>query len=220
MPEGLDDVPHPEPDRAEEEREEAGRAVLDEVREEGPRRSHQGKRRGHPGEVEDEDEWQIEERRNVAERYPEHEEVDGGARLGRVAVVPRPRAFPALAHLGQVCVGVVAEVEKAHEHLAVGLHRIRIEVGQRGNHCERESREHRDFPVAPRPLLAVPNPLRFYPCHAHLFLALPRYRARRRRTTVQSALLTSPRETFDAPATRSSNLIGVSTTRYPFRRAR
>jgi hypothetical protein len=129
--ESLDHVAHPEPDRAEEESEESRRAVLDEVGDEGPRRGHQRESGRHPGQVEDEDQGQVQQRCEVAEDEPEHEEVRGRALFGGVAVVPGPGTFPALAHLRQVSVRVVAQVEEAHEDLAVGLHGVRVQVGHR-----------------------------------------------------------------------------------------
>ena len=208
--EGLDHIAHPKTDRAEEEREKPRPAVRDEVGDECPRRGRQGEGRRHPGQMEDDDQRQVQQRGDVAEAEPEHEQVGGGARLGRVPVVPRPRAFPALPHLGQVGVRVVSQVEEAHEDLAVRLHHIGVQVGQRCDDGNGEAREQRNLPAGRRKRRrAVSHPL-YFPVH----------RRSRSRRTVQRARRTSPCETFEAPATRSSNRIGVSTTRYPSRRAR
>ena len=59
LPKGLDDVPHAEPEGAEEEGEPARSAVLDEMADEEPRRGHEGERRADPCQVEDDDQGQV-----------------------------------------------------------------------------------------------------------------------------------------------------------------
>src|SRR5258708_2145422 len=137
---------------------------------------------------------------------PEHEKVRGRARLGRVPVLPRPGPLPALAHLGQVRVGVVAEVEEAHEHAAGRLDGVGVEVRHGGDYRERQPGQEGNAPVLPE-LLPAPSP------HPALCATLPAsgevtyycifHRVRLRRKTVQRARLPSPRETLEAPATRS-----------------
>src|SRR6266568_557438 len=148
----------------------------------------------------------------MPEQDPEHEYVCRGAGLGRVPVLPRPRPLPALAHLGEVRVGVVPQVEEAHEHLAMGLDGVRIQVGHCCDDRQHEPGGHRQVPL-PRPAsssLSLNRGSRAYRFH----------RPSLSRSTVQSARRTSPRETLEAPATRSSKRMGTSRTEYPSRRAR
>ena len=210
----LDHVTHAEADRHEEEGELPRRTVLDEVADHGPGRRHQSECRRHPGEMEDHDQRQVEQRGEMPEDDPEHEEVGGRARLRGVPVLPGPRAFPALAHLGEVRVGVVAEIKEAHEDVAGRLDGVGIEVGHRRDDREREAREQGKAPVLPgSPPVPAPHPaLRAaFPATGDVTCHCLDHRARLKRNTVHRARLTSPRETFDAPATRSSKRIGTST---------
>ena len=208
--ERLDHVPHAQADRAKEESEEPRGAVGDEVVDECPDRCHQREGGRHHRQVEHHYQRQIEQRGNVPQGEPEHEQIGGRARLGGVSVGPRPCSLPSLPHLGEVCVRVIAQVEEAHEHLAVGLHCVGIEVRNRGDDCDGQPREEGHPPVTQRCGRAVAGPLYLLRVH-RLTLS---------RKTVSSARRTSPCDTFEAPATRSSNRIGVSTTRYPSLRAR
>ena len=202
--ERLDHVPHTQAERQEEEGEQPGAAVLDEVRDAQPGGGHERDGGGHPRQVEDDDQGQAGDRSDVAQQQPEHEQVCGGALLGRVAVLPRPRAFEALTHLGEVGVGVVAQVEEAQEHLAMRLSQVAVHV-RRGGH-ERQEEPGRD---GKRPFAeALSHRARGRGHRA----AYRRHRPRLKRSTVKSARRTSFSETLEAPATRSSNLMGTSTT--------
>ena len=208
--ERLDHVSHAEADRAEEKGEQPRRSVRDEVIHECPDRRHQRESRCHPGQVEDDDQGQVKKGGEVAERDPEQEEVGGWARLRGVPVVPRPCALPALPHLGEVCVGVVPQVKEAHEHLVVRLDRVGVQVRNTRDDREYEAGQERHAPLSEGKARTVAGPIYLLCVH----------RLKLKRKTVNNALRTSPCETFEAPATRSSKRIGVSTTWYPSRRAR
>src|SRR5581483_1048640 len=105
-----------------------------------------GERGADPRELEDGHERQMRDRRDVAENDPEHEEVGGGAGLGGVAVGPSPLPLPPLAHLREVGVRVVAEIEEAHEDLAVGLRQVAIQIRKSRDDRERQPGEQRDGP--------------------------------------------------------------------------
>ena len=204
MAEGLDHITHSQPDGYEEEGEASSRSVFDEVRDEEPRSPHQPERRGYPGQVEHRNQRQVEDCGRMPEQDPEHKEVCGRAGLGRVAVRPRPRPLPPLAHLGEVGVGVVAEEEEAHEHLATGLDGVAVHVGHRGQDRKREAGQDRQPPFAESPARAFGR-RRWRPAYRF-------HRPRLSLSTVHKARRTSPRETLDAPATRSSKWMGTSTT--------
>src|SRR5437588_11450437 len=97
MAEGPDDQAEPEPEGQEEKGEATRGAVFDEVGDEQPAGRHQGEGAGDTGEMEDDDQRQPGQRRKVAERDPEQEQVGRPARRGSVAVMPGPGPLPATA---------------------------------------------------------------------------------------------------------------------------
>src|SRR3989442_4518115 len=102
-------------EREKEKREDARRAVLDEVTDEEPRTRHQRESSQDPRQVKHQDQRQVRDRRQVTEDDPEHEEVGRRARLGRILVLPGPRALPTLAPLGRVGPCAVPGIEEADE---------------------------------------------------------------------------------------------------------
>ena len=215
MPQRPDHQTQAESERHEEEREDARRPVLDEVADEDPSARHQGKRASHPGQMKHENQGHVRDRRQVAEDDPEHEQVGRRARLGRVPVLPRPQSLPPLAHFGQVCRGVVPEVEKADEDMARGLAGVCVDVRDRGDHGEDESHDQGEAPLG-EPLSPVGPPLRSFQRHLPTWWGGDFFNcfhlAKLNRSTVHRARPISPWETLEAPATRSSKRIGTSTT--------
>src|SRR6266516_5616891 len=206
----------------EEQREPPCRPVFDEVADEEPGPGHQRDGARHASKVEHDDERQIRQRGDVAEDDPEQKEVGRRAGLSRVAVLPGPQPLPALAHLGEVGGRVVPQVEEADEDLPVALDGVRVDVGNGGQDRKGEPDDQRKPPLGQRGL--------------HLPTAgggggAERCRRGRSptevldglhldmlsRRTVHRARRISPCDTFDAPAMRSSNRMGTSTTGYPRR---
>ena len=134
---------------AEEERKPPGGPVFEEVADHQPHRRHQGERPCHPGEMEDDEQGQVQDRPDVPKQNPEHEQVRDRARLRRVAVLPRPSSLPPLAHLGEVGVGVVSQIEEAHEDVARRLDGVRVEVRDGGDGGKGEAGDQGDAPVLP-----------------------------------------------------------------------
>src|SRR2546422_1036235 len=81
-------------EREKEKREDARRAVLDEVTDEEPRTRHQRESSQDPRQVKRQDQRQVRDRRQVTEDDPEHEEVGRRALLSRRTVQRARRISP------------------------------------------------------------------------------------------------------------------------------